>query len=126
MARRKNKIIYRLAIDGLKGFEEAISAVFPKTEIQRCIIHQIRYSTKFISYKDIKGFMNDLKLVYKTDTEDLALQNLDRLDEKWSGKYPNAIKSWRANWTSLATFFRYLPELRRMIYTTNAIENFNP
>ena len=110
-----------VAIDGLKGFEEAISAVFPKTEIQRCIIHQIRYSTKFISYKDIKEFMKDLKLVYKADTEDLALQNLDSLDEKWRGKYPNTIKSWRANWPSLATFFRYPPELRRMIYTTNAI-----
>jgi len=70
-------------------------------------------------------FMNDLKLVYKADNEDLALQNLDRLDEKWSGKYPNIIKYWRANWLSLATFFRYPPELRRMIYTTNAIENFN-
>lgn len=66
-------------------------------------------------------FMNDLKLVYKADNEDLALQNLDRLDEKWSGKYPNIIKYWRANWLSLATFFRYPPELRRMIYTTNAI-----
>lgn len=114
-----------VAIDGLKGFEEAISAVFPKTEIQRCIIHQIRYSTKFISYKDIKEFMKDLKLVYKANTEDLALQNLDRLDEKWSSKYPNTIKSWRVNWPSLATFFKYPPELRRMIYTTNAIENFN-
>jgi Transposase and inactivated derivatives len=114
-----------VSVDGLTGFGDAIHAVYPNTEIQRCIVHQIRYSTKFISYKDIKVFMKDLKLVYQASTEDLALQALDDLEDKWGSKYPNAILSWRNNWPSLSTYFKYPPELRKIIYTTNAMENFN-
>lgn len=114
-----------VSVDGLTGFGDAIHAVFPQTEIQRCIVHQIRYSTKFISYKDIKQFMADLKRVYQATTEEIALQELDRLEEKWGGRYPNSIASWRNNWPQLATYFKYPPELRKIIYTTNSIENFN-
>lgn len=94
-------------------------------DIQRCIVHQIRYSTKFISYKDLKPFMADLKLVYKADTEDLALTALEDLEEKWGKKYPASIGSWRNNWTQLSTYFKYPSEIRKLIYTTNSIENFN-
>lgn len=113
------------SVDGLTGFIEAINAAFPRTEVQRCIIHQIRSSTKYVSYKDIKEFTSDLKPIYKAATEDLAIMALDDLETKWSKKYPISIKSWRVNWDELATFFKYPPELRRIIYTTNAIENFN-
>ena len=96
-----------VSVDGLTGFGDAIHAVFPQAEIQRCIVHQIRYSTKFISYKDLKPFMADLKLVYKADTEDLALTALEDLEEKWGKKYPASIGSWRNNWTQLSTYFKY-------------------
>ena len=108
-----------------QGFGDAIHAVFPKAEVQRCIVHQIRYSTKFISYKDLKAFMADLKLVYKADTEDLALAALDDLKEEWGKKYPASIASWRNNWPQLSTYFKYPSEIRKLIYTTNSIENFN-
>jgi len=114
-----------VSVDGLTGFGDAIHAVFPNTEIQRCIVHQIRYSTKFISYKDIKVFMKDLKEVYQAPTEEIALQELDAMDEKWGSKYPSSIASWRNNWSTLATYFKYPAEIRRIIYTTNSIENFN-
>lgn len=114
-----------VSVDGLTGFGDAIHAVFPQAEIQRCIVHQIRYSTKFISYKDLKPFMEDLKLVYKADTEDLALTALEDLEEKWGKKYPASIGSWRNNWTQLSTYFKYPSEIRKLIYTTNSIENFN-
>ena len=114
-----------VSVDGLTGFGDAIHAVFPRAEIQRCIVHQIRYSTKFVSYKDIKQFMKDLKLIYKADTEELALTALDELDEKWGKKYPTSIASWRNNWPQLSTYFKYPGEIRKLIYTTNAIENFN-
>ena len=113
------------SVDGLTGFAEAISAVFPKTEIQRCIVHQIRYTTKFISYKDIKAFMADLKLVYQANTEEIALEKLDFLEEEWGKKYPNSVASWRNNWSQLSAYFKYPVEIRKMIYTTNSIENFN-
>ena len=87
-----------ISVDGLTGFVDAIHAVFPNTEIQRCIVHQIRYSTKFISYKDIKPFMKDLKEVYQASTESTALQELDALEDKWRSKYPGSISSWRNNW----------------------------
>ena len=114
-----------VSVDGLTGFGDAIHAVFPLAEIQRCVVHQIRYSTKFISYKDLKPFMADLKLVYKADTEDLALAALDELEETWGKKYPASIASWRNNWAQLSTYFKYPGEIRRLIYTTNSIENFN-
>jgi len=112
-------------VDGLTGFNEAISAVFPQTEIQRCVIHQIRSSTRFVSYKDIKKLMVDLKEVYKATTEESALIALDTFDEKWGIKYPKIAISWRRNWAELSTYFKYPQSVRTLIYTTNAIENFN-
>ncbi len=112
-------------VDGLTGFNEAISAVFPKTEIQRCIIHQIRSSTRFVSYKDIKKLMIDLKLVYKAPTEESALMALDDFKDKWNSKYPKIAISWRKNWPELSTYFKYPQAVRTLIYTTNSIENFN-
>jgi len=113
------------SVDGLSGFVDAIHAAFPKTEVQRCIIHQIRSSCRYVSYKDIKQFTADLKPVYKAPTEEIALAALDEFEAKWGAKYPLGVKSWRANWTELSTMFKYPPEIRKLIYTTNAIENFN-
>ena len=104
---------------------DAISAVFPRAEIQRCIVHQVRYSTRFVNYKDLKPFVQDLKEVYQASTEELALENLDQLEEKWGKKYPSSVSSWRNNWPQLSTYFKYPAEIRKLIYTTNSIENFN-
>ena len=112
-------------VDGLNGFPQAIEAVYPKTEIQQCIIHQIRNSTKFVSYKDIKKLMADLKLVYAAPTEETALNELELLKDKWDSKYPKIYKSWYDNWATLSTYFKYPEAVRRLIYTTNAIEGFN-
>jgi len=119
------KDILIASIDGLSGFSEAIRAAFPETEIQRCIIHQIRSSTKYISYKDLKSFTSDLKLIYRSVNEEEALQQLDFLEEKWGSKYAVAINSWKKNWVELATFFKYPQEVRTLIYTNNAIEGYN-
>lgn len=113
------------SIDGLIGFSDAIKAVFPNTEIQRCIIHQIRNSTKYLSYKHRKEFCRDLKHVYQAVTEEQALSELDELDAKWGDMYQIAIRSWRNNWDELSTFFKYPPAIRTMIYTTNALESYN-
>jgi len=112
-------------VDGLTGFTNAIEAVFPKTEIQQCIIHQIRNTTKFVSYKDIKALMADLKNIYAAIDEQTALYELDAFDEKWGSKYPKIAVSWRTHWANLATYFKYPQEVRKLIYTTNAIEGFN-
>ena len=112
-------------VDGLTGFPQAIEAVFPQTEIQQCIIHQIRNTTKFVSYKEINPLMDDLKRVYAAPTEEIALTELDNFDEKWSGKYPKIAKSWKDNWANLSTYFKYPQAVRRLIYTTNTIEGFN-
>lgn len=114
-----------VSVDGLTGFTEAISAVYPKAEVQRCIIHQIRSSTRYVSYKDIKSFTAALKPIYKAPTEDAALASLDDLEQAWGAKYPAAIKSWRDHWAELSTMFKYPEQIRRIIYTTNALENFN-
>src|SRR5574344_164934 len=114
-----------VSVDGLTGFGDAIGAVFPKAEIQRCIVHQVRYSTKFVNYKDLKPFVKDLKEVYQASTEETALANLDELEEKWGKKYPSSIASWRNNWPQLSAYFKYPVEIRKIIYTTNSIENFN-
>lgn len=114
-----------VSVDGLTGFSEAIAAAYPRTEIQRCIIHQIRSSTRYVSYKDVKAFTAALKPIYKALTEELALEALDELESTWGGKYPASIKSWRDHWDELATMFKYPEQIRRIIYTTNAIENFN-
>jgi len=112
-------------VDGLTGFTGAIEAVFPQTQIQQCIIHQIRNSTKYVSYKDLKALMTDLKKVYAAIDEATALYELESFDEKWSSKYPKIAVSWKANWANLSTYFKYPQEVRTLIYTTNAIENFN-
>ena len=122
---RGTEDIFIISVDGLTGFADAISAVYPKAEIQRCIVHQIRYTTKFVSYKDIKAFMNDLKDVCQAPTLERAEKGLDRLEEKWGSKYPSSVASWRNNWPQLSAYFKYPYELRRMIYTTNQIENYN-
>ena len=114
-----------VSVDGLTGFGDAIGAVYPKAEIQRCIVHQIRYSTKFISYKDIKPFMKELKQVYQAPTEEAALEALESMEGNWGKKYPTSVASWRNNWTQLSTYFKYPAEIRKLIYTTNSIENFN-
>jgi transposase-like protein len=119
------KDILIISVDGLKGFTEAIASAFPETEVQKCIIHQVRASTRYVSYKDIKAFVADLKKIYKAVTEEVALAELDALEEKWGKKYPLSIKSWKANWAELATFFKYPDELRRIIYTTNNVENYH-
>ena len=116
------KDILLASIDGLKGFPEAINAVFPNTEIQLCVIHQIRNTLKYVASKDQKEFMNELKEVYKAPTEEAALLNLDKLDKNWGKKYSLAIRSWRQNWNNLATFFKYPDEIRTVIYTTNSVE----
>jgi putative transposase len=119
------KDIFIACMDGLTGFKEAILAVFPKTEIQRCIIHQIRNSLKYISSRERRPFLTDLKTVYQAPTREAAEANLAKLDETWSKKYAIAVRSWKNNWEDLATFFRYPAEIRRLIYTTNTVEGYN-
>ncbi len=116
--------IFIACTDNLTGFSNAIEAVFPKTDIQNCIIHQLRNSGKYVSYKDLKALMTDLKQVYAAVDEPAAEEALDRFAERWDRKYPKISASWRANWPNLSTYFKF-PELRRLIYTTNAIEGFN-
>ena len=122
---RGTEDIFIISVDGLTGFADAIGAVYPRAEIQRCIVHQIRYTTKFVSYKDIKAFMSDLKAVYQAPTLEQAEEGLGRLEENWNSKYPSSVASWRNNWPQLSAYFKYPHELRRMIYTTNQIENYN-
>jgi transposase-like protein len=112
-------------MDGLKGLPEAIKTVFPDVVIQNCIIHQIRNSLKYVVWKDQKEFMEDLKKVYKAVSEEVAMQELENLNVKWGKKYSVVINSWYNNWANLATYFSYPPEIRRIIYTTNALEGFN-
>lgn len=112
-------------VDGLSGFSEAIGAVFPQTIVQRCVIHQIRHSLRYVTWSDRKEFMTDLKTVYQATTREAGETNLLQLSEKWSHKYPAAIRSWENNWTELSTFFDYPKEIRRLIYTTNTIEGYN-
>ena len=112
-------------VDGLNGFPQAIEAVYPKTEIQQCIIHQIRNTTNYVSYKDLKKLMADLKMVYAAPDEAVALEELESFGEKWNSKYPKIYKSWSEHWATLSTYFKYPNEVRKLIYTTNAIEGFN-
>ena len=111
--------------DNLNGFSGAVETVFPKTEQQLCVIHQIRNSTKYVSYKDIKPVMADLKLVYGAPTLEDAEYRLEEFREKWGKKYPQILKSWDANWAELSTYFKYPQEVRTLIYTTNAVEGFH-
>lgn len=112
-------------IDNLTGFVETINSTFPKTEVQLCIVHQIRNSIKYIASKDQKPFMRDLKSVYQAGTKANAEGMLDELDKKWGDKYPIVIMSWRNNWEELSAYFKYPPDIRRIIYTTNTVEGFN-
>ena len=112
-------------IDNLTGFEQAITTIFPKTEVQSCIVHQIRNSLKYVASKDQKEFLAELKPVYKATTKDLAELNLEKLAEKWAKKYPVVINSWQENWHKLSTYFKYSEDVRRVIYTTNTIEGFH-
>ena len=117
--------IFIACTDNLTGFSSAIEGVFPKTEIQNCIIHQLRNSGKYVSYKDLKALMADLKAVYAAVDEPAALDALDTFSERWDKKYPKISQSWRDNWANLSTYFKYPQEVRRLIYTTNTIEGFN-
>lgn len=119
------KDIIILYADGLSGIKESINAAFPNTESQRCIVHQVRNTLKYVSYKDKKEFASDLKSIYLSNNEEQARQNLDAVDEKWSEKYPNAMKSWYVNWDCITPIFKFSPQTRKVIYTTNAIESLN-
>lgn len=119
------KDVFIFSVDGLSGIEGAIKAAFPESDVQRCIVHQIRNSLKYISWKERKALAKDLKTIYGAATEDEAAQQLDRLEKQWQGSYPHVLKSWRTNWDSLTAFFRYPVEIRKVMYTTNIIESVN-
>lgn len=112
-------------VDGLSGFKEAIHAVYPQAEVQRCIIHMLRNSFKYVSYKDIKKFAADFKAVYKAPTEEMALAELFSVKEVWGKKYPYAIANWEQNWDVVRPFFEFSDDVRRIMYTTNIIEGVN-
>ncbi|MEQ9414339.1 MAG: IS256 family transposase [Cyclobacteriaceae bacterium] len=112
-------------IDNLKGFAEAIETIFPQTEVQLCVVHQIRQSTRFVAWKDSRQVMKALKLVYRAPSKEEAERNLALLDQEWGAKYPAMIKSWLNNWERLSNYFKYPKEIRRIIYTTNIIESFH-
>ena len=117
--------IFIAAIDGLQGFSDAIHSVFPQTHVQRCIIHQIRYSLKYVSWRDRKAFVAQLKTIYQAGTREEAEANLLKLEEDWNNKYAAAVRSWQRNWDELATFFEFPKEIRRLIYTTNTVEGYH-
>jgi putative transposase len=119
------KDIIIASIDNLKGFAEAIETIFPKTEVQLCIVHQIRNSTRFVASKDIRAVIKTLKEVYEAPTKEQGEKGLALLDEQWGTKYPSMIKSWLNNWERLSNYFKYPKEIRKIIYTTNIIESFH-
>ena len=119
------KDIFIACVDGLKGFPEAIETAFPQTEVQLCIVHMVRGSLRFVSWKDRKAVVADLKGIYQAPSEELAQENLEIFARQWDGRYPTIAKSWRANWQRIIPFFAYPEEIRRIIYTTNAIESLN-
>ena len=119
------KDILIICADGLSGIKEAIAAAYPKTEYQRCIVHQVRNTLKYVADKDRKPFANDLKTIYQAPSEEQALEALERVTEKWSVKYPNSMKSWKQNWDAISPTFKFSTEVRKVIYTTNAIESLN-
>jgi len=114
-----------VSTDNLRGFTEAIASCYPKADVQKCIVHQIRNTLKYVSYKDYKAVTASLKPVYKAPTEEAALLELDRFEQEWGKKYPLSVRTWRENWTELATFYRYPVEMRRVMYTTNIIEGYH-
>lgn len=113
------------SIDNLRGFKEAINSIFPKTDVQLCIVHQIRNSIKYVSYKDSKEVVRDMKLIYKAKDLTSGERELDAFEQKWNKQYPAMIQSWKRNWEGLCTFFNYHPTIRTIMYTTNSIEGFN-
>lgn len=117
--------VYLFCVDGLKGFREAIAAAYPRAQLQRCIVHQIRSSTRYVGWKDIKALMADLKKIYQSVTEEEALQNLITFKDIWGKQYPSCVRSWEDNWDILSAFYAYPPEIRKIIYTTNIIEGLN-
>jgi len=117
--------IFIACMDGLTGFPDAVRAVYPKTKVQLCIVHMVRNSTKYVSYKDLKEVCRDLKQIYSAVNEEEALEALDDFGKKWNGKYPMIQRSWETHWNDLSEFFKYPEEIRRVIYTTNAIESLN-
>ena len=119
------KDILVICADGLTGIKEAIAAAFPKTEYQRCIVHQVRNTLKYVADKDRKPFAADLKTIYHAVTEEKALEALEHVTEKWSEKYPNSMKSWKQNWDAISPIFKFSTAVRKVIYTTNAIESLN-
>ena len=125
MKSRGVKDVLISSIDGLPGFSDAIKTVFPKAEIQRCIVHQIRNTLGNVPWKDRKSLAQDLKAIYNAPTEEQGFIELERIEEKWGSKYIYALKSWRNNWSELSTFFKYTPEIRKMMYTTNALESLH-
>ena len=119
------KDILIICADGLTGIKEAISAAYPQTEYQRCIVHQVRNTMKYVADKDRKPFAADLKTIYQSPTEEKALETLERVTETWSTKYPNSMRSWKQNWDSISPIFKFSSDVRKVIYTTNAIESLN-
>lgn len=119
------KDILIICADGLSGIKEAIAAAFPKTEYQRCIVHQVRNTLKYVPDKDRKAFAADLKTIYHASDEEKARLALDRVSEKWTSKYPNSMKRWYDNWDAITPIFKFSPDVRKVIYTTNAIESLN-
>lgn len=119
------KDILVICADGLTGMKEAVSAAFPQTELQRCIVHQVRNTLKYVGEKNKKELANDLKTIYHAPSEDAALEALDRVTEKWEDDYPNAMKSWYKNWDVISPIFKFSSDVRKVIYTTNAIESLN-
>ena len=117
--------VFIACVDGLAGFKEAILSVFPQTHVQRCIIHQIRNSLKYVPWKDRKAFVADLKTIYRATTREAAEANLCKLEETWGDLYPTSVKSWQNNWEDLATMFDFSADIRRLIYTTNAVEAYH-
>jgi putative transposase len=113
------------SIDNLRGFADAIESIYPKTEVQLCVIHQIRNSLKYIPWTNQREFMADLKRVYKANNIDVAAENMNLLEDKWGKKYPTVIKSWRTNWVRLTNYFKYPEPIRRLIYTTNTVEGYH-
>ena len=122
---RGGKDIFVICADGLTEIKEAITASFPHTEYQRCLVHQVRNTLKYVADKDRKLFAADLKTIYLAPTEQKGAEALDRVTEKWNEKYPNAMKSWYKNWDALTPIFKFSPDVRTVIYTTNAIESLN-
>ena len=113
------------SIDNLRGFSDAIESIFPHTEVQLCVIHQIRNTMKYVSYKDRRELIRDLKSVYRASSKELAEHNLDQFDKKWNKKYPKVVESWRRNWDRLSNYFKYPEPIRKLVYTTNTVEGYH-